>query len=259
MMEQQPPRRAVQWSITTDRRRWSSWTCRTTSPTPRAASTSARASGSCRWPTASSGGRWQPTPWSPTPRTGILPRRHTSSRAAGSGPSTASQYTWGAQLHPELQVAGEVVRKGQGGEDGCSGFTVRDPVTGEEAATPLEELLRRHGVRRVVVVGLATDYCVKETALDAVRLRFDTVVLAGWCGRSTCSRVTASGRLRRCAQPGRASSSQRSGSLVWASRAPVGWTWPAAMASYRPVVGGIGRGWSRELPLRSTRAVRPRP
>jgi nicotinamidase/pyrazinamidase len=52
-------------------------------------------------------------------------------------------------------------------------------VTGEEAATPLEELLRRRGVRQVAVVGLATDYCVKETALDAVRLEFDTVVLGG--------------------------------------------------------------------------------
>ena len=67
--------------------------------------------------------------------------------------------------------------QGAGGEDGYSGFTVRDPVTGREAATPLEGLLRRRGIGRVVVVGLATDYCVKETALDAVRLRFDTVVL----------------------------------------------------------------------------------
>jgi nicotinamidase/pyrazinamidase len=58
---------------------------------------------------------------------------------------------------------------GQGGEGGYSGFTVRDPVTGEETATPLDELLRRRGVGRVVVVGLATDYCVKETALDALR------------------------------------------------------------------------------------------
>jgi nicotinamidase/pyrazinamidase len=52
-------------------------------------------------------------------------------------------------------------------------------VTGQQAATPLEGLLRRGGVRRVVVVGLATDYCVKETALDAVRLGFGTVVLGG--------------------------------------------------------------------------------
>jgi len=96
----------------------------------------------------------------------------------GVWPEHCVQDTWGAQLHPDLQVAGEVVRKGQGGEDGYSGFTVRDPVTAQEAATPLEELLRRRGIGRVmVVVGLATDYCVKETALDAVRLGFDTIVL----------------------------------------------------------------------------------
>jgi nicotinamidase/pyrazinamidase len=97
----------------------------------------------------------------------------------GVWPEHCVQGSWDARLHPDLRVAGEVVRKGQGGEDGYSGFTVRDPVTGEGAATPLEELLRRRGIRRVVVVGLATDYCVKETALDAVRLGFDTVVLGG--------------------------------------------------------------------------------
>jgi nicotinamidase/pyrazinamidase len=97
----------------------------------------------------------------------------------GVWPEHCVQYAWGAQLHPDLQVAGEVVRKGQGGEDGYSGFTVRDSVTGQETATSLEGLLRRRGVRRVVAVGLATDYCVKETALDAARLGFDTVVLGG--------------------------------------------------------------------------------
>jgi nicotinamidase/pyrazinamidase len=61
------------------------------------------------------------------------------------------QGSWGARLHPDLRVAGEVVRKGQGGEDGYSGFTVRDPVCGEQAVTPLEGLLRRRGIRRVVV------------------------------------------------------------------------------------------------------------
>ena len=34
--------------------------------------------------------------------------------------------TWGAQLHPDLTVVGEAVRKGRGGEDGYSGFTMRD-------------------------------------------------------------------------------------------------------------------------------------
>jgi nicotinamidase/pyrazinamidase len=86
--------------------------------------------------------------------------------------------TWGARLHPDLQVVGEVVRKGTGGEDGYSGFTVRDPQGGTEHATDLEGLLRERSIERTVVTGLATDYCVRETALDAIRLGFETVVLS---------------------------------------------------------------------------------
>lgn len=86
--------------------------------------------------------------------------------------------TWGAELVPGLEVAGPVVRKGVGGEDGYSGFSVRDPRTGSRSATELADLLRERAVERVVVVGLATDYCVKETALDAVREGLATTVLA---------------------------------------------------------------------------------
>ena len=85
--------------------------------------------------------------------------------------------TWGAELHPDLHVAGERVRKGTGGEDGYSGFSVRDPVTGVSTPTALEGLLRQAGVERLVVAGIATDYCVLETVLDAVRLGFPTTVL----------------------------------------------------------------------------------
>ena len=66
------------------------------------------------------------------------------------------------------------MRKGANGEDGYSGFTMRDPITGETIPTELEAILRAADVSDVVVVGLATDYCVKATALDAVRLGFDT-------------------------------------------------------------------------------------
>jgi nicotinamidase/pyrazinamidase len=87
--------------------------------------------------------------------------------------------TWGAEFMPGLDVRedAEFLRKGTGGEDGYSVFTVRDPQTGETAPTRLERLLRDRAVERVTVVGLATDYCVKETALDALRLGFDTEVL----------------------------------------------------------------------------------
>lgn len=88
--------------------------------------------------------------------------------------------TWGAELHPRLRLieGAPIVQKGTGGEDGYSGFTVRDPTSGEERGTVLEDLLRERGVRRTTVVGLATDYCVKATALDALAKGFETTVLS---------------------------------------------------------------------------------
>jgi nicotinamidase/pyrazinamidase len=85
--------------------------------------------------------------------------------------------TWGAAFHPRLRVAGPVVRKGTGGEDGYSGFTMRDPVSGAECSTGLAELLRDRDVEHVVIAGLATDYCVRATALDATRLGFRSTVV----------------------------------------------------------------------------------
>lgn len=84
--------------------------------------------------------------------------------------------TWGAELHRELTVAGEIVRKGVAGEDGYSGFTMRDAASGHEVPTALEQMLRSRGIERVVVVGLAADVCVKDTALDARARGFATLV-----------------------------------------------------------------------------------
>jgi nicotinamidase/pyrazinamidase len=81
--------------------------------------------------------------------------------------------TPGAELLDGLAVRGPVVRKGADGRDGYSGFSVRDPTTGETEATVLGGMLERDGVRRVVVVGLAGDYCVVETALDAAALGYE--------------------------------------------------------------------------------------
>jgi nicotinamidase/pyrazinamidase len=87
--------------------------------------------------------------------------------------------TWGAELHPAFDLPADAprVRKGSNGEDGYSGFTMRDPTTGEEIPTELEALLRDRGIERVVICGLATDYCVKATAIDASRLGFETSVM----------------------------------------------------------------------------------
>jgi nicotinamidase/pyrazinamidase len=77
--------------------------------------------------------------------------------------------TQGAQLHPGLDRSpiDITVDKGQDVKtDGYSGF----------AGTDLEELLRERGITQVTVVGLATDYCVKNTALDALRAGFAVTV-----------------------------------------------------------------------------------
>lgn len=86
--------------------------------------------------------------------------------------------TWGAQLHPELLVSAPVVRKGTGGEDGYSGFTMRDPVDGTTVPTELDDLLRSAGVTNTVVVGIALDVCVRATAEDALANGYDVIVVS---------------------------------------------------------------------------------
>ena len=98
----------------------------------------------------------------------------------GIWPVHCVQETWGAAFHPDLDVDGPIVRKGTGGEDGYSAFSVRDPVSGDVSSTVLERILREHAISRVVVLGLATDYCVLETVRDARMLGFAAeVVLEG--------------------------------------------------------------------------------
>ena len=81
--------------------------------------------------------------------------------------------TPGAELLPGLRVLGPVVPKGVDGQDGYSGFSTR-AADGSVHATELEGLLREAGVTEVTVVGLAGDYCVGATALDAAALGFTT-------------------------------------------------------------------------------------
>ena len=84
----------------------------------------------------------------------------------------------GAEFHADLDVIEDAIfiKTGVGGEDGYSAFNVRDPVTGEESPTGLEQKLE--GLTTAVVLGLALDYCVKESALDAARVFEQTTVLA---------------------------------------------------------------------------------
>jgi nicotinamidase/pyrazinamidase len=87
----------------------------------------------------------------------------------GPWPIHCVQDTPGAQFHPELAVdrIDVIVDTGFTRElEGYSGFE----------GTNLEQLLRDHDVDRVHIAGLALDYCVLETALDAKRAGFDVVL-----------------------------------------------------------------------------------
>jgi nicotinamidase/pyrazinamidase len=77
-----------------------------------------------------------------------------------------------------VDVAHLVIRKGyQAAIDSYSAFTENDRVT----RTGLDGYLRARGVTRVVLVGLALDYCVGWSALDARAAGFDTIVLRDLC------------------------------------------------------------------------------
>ena len=95
--------------------------------------------------------------------------------AGGAWPAHCVQGTRGAEFHPDLRLPPEVVvvSKGMGPEeDSYSAFEARD-----EAGRMLGDLLADRGVRRLYVGGLATDYCVRHSALDGCAAGLEVVVL----------------------------------------------------------------------------------
>jgi nicotinamidase/pyrazinamidase len=106
--------------------------------------------------------------WHPAQTTHFAPQ-------GGAWPPHCVQDTAGAALHPALQLpaGAHVVSKGMGAdEDAYSCFQAR-----AADGTAFPALLARRGIRRLFLGGLATDYCVKATALDARRAGLDVVVL----------------------------------------------------------------------------------
>jgi nicotinamidase/pyrazinamidase len=95
-------------------------------------------------------------------------------------PTHCVQGTKGAAFHNDLHTdpAQLVIRKGfRAGIDSYSAFFENDRTT----ATGLEGYLRNRGVTAITLVGLATDYCVAYSALDAARLGFRATVLEAAC------------------------------------------------------------------------------
>ncbi len=145
------------------------------------------------------------------PRTGTSSRARTSPSSPTSstaGRRTASRAPAGAELHPDLdtEYIQAYFRKGQftAAYSGFEGLLAPDdavptgdrkpgslPAGGtvdadaaeafaaDEDAIGLDDWLQSHDVEEVVVVGIATDHCVKATALDAVQAGYSVTVLRG--------------------------------------------------------------------------------
>ncbi len=95
-------------------------------------------------------------------------------------PDHCVQWTGGAQFHPGLDTKRitRIFPKGTDATiDSYSGFF----DNGNRKATGLGEWLKAKGVTEVLICGLATDYCVKATAIDAAGLGFRTVLVEDAC------------------------------------------------------------------------------
>ena len=125
-------------------------------------------------------------------------------------PEHCVQGTPGADFHPDLALPGAVLtlRKGFHQDiDSYSAFLENDRRT----PTGLAGYLRERGIRRLVLTGLALDYCVHYSAMDGRAAGFEVVVLADACraidlegslARARREMATAGARLTTCAEQG---------------------------------------------------------
>ncbi len=96
-------------------------------------------------------------------------------KSGGAWPEHCVAETKGAEFHPDLHVPDSAVVVSKGtlpDEDAYSAFQARD-----KAGVLLSESLRKLGVRQIFVGGLATDYCVQATVLDAVGEGYRVILL----------------------------------------------------------------------------------
>jgi nicotinamidase/pyrazinamidase len=83
--------------------------------------------------------------------------------------------TPGAEFHPQLRLPAGPIVITKGNESGVEGYSAFEGTTA--AGVPLLDDLRSRGIERLVVGGLATDYCVRASVLDALKAGFEVTVL----------------------------------------------------------------------------------
>jgi len=98
------------------------------------------------------------------------PKNHISFKPKGIWPPHCIQNTKGAEFHPDLKLPEDTIiisKAFEADKEAYSGFE----------GTELYKILREKGIKKVYIGGLATDVCVKNTVLDAIRYGFETYFL----------------------------------------------------------------------------------
>lgn len=92
-------------------------------------------------------------------------------------PDHCIQRTYGAELHPDLKTIENKVYKGSDpGIDSYSGF-----FNASGNKTDLDDFLKTNDIDTLYILGLATDYCVKFTVLDALKLGYKVFLVKDGC------------------------------------------------------------------------------
>lgn len=93
-------------------------------------------------------------------------------------PNHCIENTIGSELHPDLKTINNIVKKGCDSKiDSYSGFF----DNGKLQKTELENILKSNNIKELYIVGLATDYCVKFTVLDALDLGYKVNLILDGC------------------------------------------------------------------------------
>jgi len=95
--------------------------------------------------------------------------------SGGPWPPHCIQETGGAEFHPDLKVPDQAIIMSKGTNPELDGYSVFDAHDSENK--PFIELLKEMGIEELYISGIATDYCVRTTSLDALENGFKVYVL----------------------------------------------------------------------------------
>lgn len=93
----------------------------------------------------------------------------------GKWPVHCVQGTRGAEFHPDLNLPDGTIVVSKGTSEQDDGYSAFEGQTAEGKS--LQTVLSEHGIRRLIVGGLATDYCVRASVLDALKHGYEVLLL----------------------------------------------------------------------------------